>query len=273
MTTATTPIITMTADEYHEGRANYLTSHGLMDYIKSPRMHQLKSAGLLPSKSSRSFAIGTALHTLVLEGRGEFDRNYFSPMPGTEPINDKTGKPFGAATKAYQEWLESSASGRVVLTPSDYELVNGMASAVANHTQAGFLFEQGQAEGVLRTEINGVAVQTRMDWFNPDIGIVDLKTITDLDEFGEQFEKFNYGLQGAFYQCVAEEVLGKCLPLYFIVVEKNPTHRVGVFTVNQHRLERERRIVEYQLRCYGDSLQNNHWPTGYEQIRTIGGDA
>jgi hypothetical protein len=268
-----TPIQSMTATEYDEGRGQYLTSHALMDYIKSPRMHQLKSAGILARKTSRSFAIGTALHTLVLEGRAEFDRGYFSPMPGTEPVNEKTGKPFGPATKAYQEWLESSANGREVLTPADCDLVNGMASAVRNHQQACYLLEQGQPEGVLRAEINGVSVQTRMDWFNPDAGIVDLKTITDLDEFGEQFEKFNYGLQFAFYQAVAEQVLGKCLPFYAIVVEKAPTHRVGVFTVNQHRLERERRVVEYQIGCYADSLARNDWPTGYESIRTIGGDA
>jgi len=272
MTTTPTPILNMPASEYDEGRTNHLTSHGLMDYIKSPRIHNLKQSGMLPRKTSKSFAVGTATHTLVLEGRGEFDRNYYSPMPGTEPVNDKTGKPYGVATKAYTEWLEAEAQGREVLTPADYDLVIGMATAVGHHQQACHLLEQGTPEGVLRAEIDGVAVQTRMDWFNPDAGVIDLKTITDLDDFPEQFDKFNYGIQFAFYQLVAEEVLGRCLPFYAVVVEKAPAHRVGVFTVNQHRMERERRVVTRYMDAYRKSLELDHWPTGYESLRTIGGD-
>ena len=267
-----TPLLTMPAAEYDEGRANYLTSHGLMDYIKSPRMHQLKSAGMFTRKTSRSFEVGSALHMIVLEGRGEFNRHYYSPMPGTEPVNEKTGKPFGPATKAYAEWLESEADGRSVLTPSEYDLVNGMASAIANHGEAQALLSDGTPEGVIRSELHGVAVQTRMDWFNPAVGIVDIKTITDLDEFGEHFDKYKYGLQAAFYQMVAEDAYGIDLPVYFVVVEKAPTHRVGVFAINQHRMERERRVVEYQVKCYAESIRRDDWPTGYESIRTIGGE-
>ena len=272
MTTIPTPILNMPASEYDEGRASYLTSHGLMDYIKCPLMHRLKQSGMMPNKTSKSFAIGTALHTLVLEGTAEFERNYFSPFPGTEPVNEKTGKPYGVATKAYTDWLESEAQGREVLSPSDYDMVVGMHNAVQHHTEASTLLSDGTPEGVLRTTINGVDVQTRMDWYNPCAGIVDLKTIGDLDDFGEQFDKYNYGIQAAFYQMVAEEVLGKCLPFYAIVVEKAPTHRVGVFTVNTHTLERYRRQVERHIERYAQSMAANDWPTGYESIRMIGGE-
>ena len=266
------PIISMPASEYDEARSTHLTSHGLMDYIKSPRMHKLKQTGMMPSKSSKSFAIGTALHMLVLEGTAEFERNYYSPFPGTEPVNDKTGKPFGVATKAYTDWLEAEALGREVLSPSDYDLVVNMHRAVSLHGEACNLLQEGTPEGVIRTEISGVPVQTRMDWFNPTAGIIDLKTIGDLDDFGEQFDKFNYGIQFAFYQMVAEEALGQCLPFYAVVVEKAPTHRVGVFTVNTHTLERYRREVERHIERYADSMRADHWPTGYETIRMIGGE-
>lgn len=262
----------MPAEEYHEGRDSYLTSHGLMDYIKCPMMHRLKQTGMLPNKTSKSFAIGTAVHLLVLEGRTALNAEYYSPFPGTEPVNEKTGKPYGPATKAYTEWLQAEANGREVLSPADYELVLNMGAAVAYHNEASTLLSDGVPEGVLRTSINGVDVQTRMDWYNPLAGIIDLKTITDLDDFTEQFEKFNYGIQFAFYQLVAEEVLGRCLPFYAIVVEKAPTHRVGVFTVNTHALESYRRQVQHHIERYASSVADDSWPTGYESIRMIGGE-
>lgn len=266
-------MIQMPASEYHDARSQYLTSHGLMDYIKSPRMHNLKQAGMMPEQTSKSFTIGSALHMLVLEGTGEFERNYYSPMPGTEPINEKTGKPYGVATKAYTEWLESEALGREVLTPSDYSMIVGMAASVENHEHARALLSDGEPEGVLRCAINGINSQVRIDWFNPGAGIIDLKTITDLDDFGDHFERYNYGLQAAFYQIVAEEVLGQCLPMHFVVVEKAPTHRTGVFVVNSHHMERERRRVEQHIERYAESVRGNDWPTGYEDIRVIGGEA
>ena len=168
--TQTPKIITEPAEKYNSLRATHLTSHGLMDYMRCPKTHKLKTSGQLPFKTSKSYEIGTAAHVLILEGREAFDARYFVIDHAQEPVNDKTGKPYGPTAKAYTEWLDSAKGERIALSATDGAMIEAMAESVRLHNRAAALLEEGHAEGTLRTVMQGVKVQTRMDWFNPDAG-------------------------------------------------------------------------------------------------------
>lgn len=273
MTQTQTPLIIEPTSKYDSLRATHLTNHGLMDYVRCPKTHKLRTSGLMPFKRSKAFEIGTAVHTLVLEGVAAYDAAYYIVNPEHEPVNEKTGKPYGVATKVYTEWLDSVKGDRTVLSESDGELVASMAHSVRNHDHACALLEQGTPEGVLRATVGGVKVQTRMDWFNPDMGIIDLKTIGDLDDFTEHFDGYNYDLQFAFYQLVAQEVMGAAFPVHAIVVEKKAPYRTGVFEVDPARLITERFKIAGLIEEYAKSVAADHWPTRYETVRTIGGES
>jgi hypothetical protein len=275
--TTTDQLIVEPAEKYNALRSTYLTSHGLMDYLKCPKTHHLKTTGAIPFKTSKAYEIGTAAHALILEGNEAFSERYYIVDPMLEPINAKTGKPFGPATKAYTDWLDSVAGDRIVLSPTDGQMIIDMADAVRSHDAACERLEQGTPEGVLRTTLQcssgyPVKAQVRVDWFNPDWGLIDLKTIADLDQFTEQFEEYQYDLQFAFYQMVAEEVIGRVFPVHAIVVEKKAPYRVGVFSVSQTGIESKRREILEHLDNYAESAAADHWPTRYEGVRVIGGE-
>ena len=269
--TQTPKIITEPAEKYNSLRATHLTSHGLMDYMRCPKTHKLKTSGDIPFKTSKSYEIGTAAHVLILEGREAFDARYFVIDPAQEPVNDKTGKPYGPTAKAYTEWLDSAKGERIALSATEGAMIEAMAESVRLHNRAAALLEEGHAEGTLRTVMQGVKVQTRMDWFNPDAGIVDIKTISDLDKFIEQFVDYQYDIQAAFYQMVAEDVFGCAFPVHMIVVEKQAPYRVGVFEVHTTRMETKRREIVRMIDAYAESVASDHWPTRYESVRVIGG--
>ena len=90
------------AAQYHAKADRYLSSHQLLDFIRCPWLHRKKAVGLIEDSDSASYLIGRAAHTLILEGRDAFEAAF--ALGG--PINEKTGKPFGAATKAFAEWAE-----------------------------------------------------------------------------------------------------------------------------------------------------------------------
>ena len=271
MNPTTTPLITESASVYDSLRATHLTSSGLRDYIKCPKTHKLKTTGIIPRKTSKAFEIGTAAHVLILEGVAAYDERYYIINPDHEPVNDKTGKPYGVATKAYTDWLDSVKGERTVLSASEGAMVAAMADSVRNHDAACELLEEGQPEGVIRATIEGVKVQTRMDWYNPNMGITDLKTIADLDDIEEHFTEYGYDTQLAFYQMIAEEVMGHVPPVYVIAVEKAAPNRTGVFAVSQTLLETKRAEIVPVLKQYAASVSADFWPTRYDAVRVIGG--
>jgi hypothetical protein len=135
---------------------------------------------------------GRAAHTLILEGRERYAAEY--AVGG--PINPATGKRYGSNTKAFAEW--AAAQGKPVLTDEKALLIESMADGVVAHDIAMSLMAKGVAEGVVRAEYCGLACQARMDWFNPDRGIVDLKTCDDLTYFEADARRYGYTHQLAF---------------------------------------------------------------------------
>ena len=89
------------AAQYHAKADRYLSSHQLLDFIRCPWLHRKKAVGLIEDTDSASYLIGRAAHTLILEGREAFEAAF--ALGG--PINEKTGKPFGAAIEQERHGL------------------------------------------------------------------------------------------------------------------------------------------------------------------------
>lgn len=95
-------IVDISADEYHQDRQSFLTSHALGDFRTCPLLYHKKMTGAIEPTDTAAYQTGRALHTLILEGRAKFDEEY---LISSGPTNPKTGEPFGKLTKAYKEWL------------------------------------------------------------------------------------------------------------------------------------------------------------------------
>lgn len=131
------------ADVYHAKAEGYLTSHALSEFRRCPQLYRRKELGLVPERDTTAYLVGRAAHTLILEGRQRYKREYATGGP----INPKTGQPFGSATKAFSEWAASQS--RPVLSDSHAATVEQMAAAVRTHGVARELLSEGVAEGVV----------------------------------------------------------------------------------------------------------------------------
>ena len=154
-------LISEPADVYHAQRAKYLSSHQLAEFRRNPLLFHKKEQGLVTDEDRPAFLLGRAAHTLILEGREAYEREY--AFGG--PVNPKTGESFGSRTKAFQEWAD--AQGKPVLTDDQVALIENLNTAVHAHEHAAALLADGVAEGVIRTDYCGVACQARFDWLIP----------------------------------------------------------------------------------------------------------
>lgn len=251
------------ADEYHAKASEYLSSHQLLDFMTCPWLYRKKQLGLIADSDSPALLIGRATHVLILEGRDVYEAAF--SFGG--PVNPKTGKPFGSNTKAFAEW--AAAQGKPVLSHEHVELVEQMASGVNMNDEAVDLLLHGRSEGVVRTDYCEVPCQIRIDWLHPNRGLVDLKTTADLTWFENETKRRRYHNQLAFYQAVLAQVIDQHVPVHLIAIEKIEPFRCGVWHVSDNTLAIARQENEAAIRRLITCQTDDHWPTGYEDIRLL----
>jgi len=248
---------------YAARRKDCLSSHALAEFRKNPQLYRKKQLGLIHEEERTAFVIGRAAHCRVLEGEDEFRRRF--AIGG--PINPKTSKPFGSDTKTFCEW--AATIGKPAISQDTADLCEQLAEAVSNHTEAAALLAEGQAEGVVRAEYGGLACQIRIDWTNPGRGIIDLKTIDDLDYFEMQARSFGYGPQLSFYRAVLAAVAGVKADVHVIAVEKKEPYRVGVWRFSDQVLDAAGRENLAAIERLKICRSQDRWPSGYEAIRSF----
>ena len=250
-------------ETYAAHRKDHLSSHALTEFRKNPRLYRSKQLGLVVEEERAAFVVGRAAHCRVLEGETEFRRRF--AIGG--PINPKTGKSFGQDTKAYAEW--AAAIGKPAITQDTADLCDRLARAVREHEAAAALITEGRPEGVVRAEYGGFASQIRIDWTHPERGLVDLKTIDDLDWFEAQARSFSYAHQLAFYRAILAQAAGRKPEVHVIAVEKKEPYRVGVWRFSDQVLDAAARENLAAIERLKVCRAQDCWPTGYETVRSF----
>lgn len=258
-----THLQTESAELYHGQRDKYLSSHQLIDFMKCPLLHHKKRMGVIQDQESTSFLVGRAAHVRVLEGRDAYEQQF--AIGG--PINPTTSKPYGSLTKKFSEWKDRQ--NKPVLTFEQADLVEQMAYGVAVNDYAVDLISYGVAEGVVRADYCGTSCQIRLDWFNPNRGIVDFKTCDELTWFEADARRYRYPNQMAFYQAVLKEVIGVYVPVHLIAIEKKEPFRCGVWRVSDDCLAMARQDNEAAIERLKSCHNKGIWPTGYEEVRLL----
>ncbi|NRA38503.1 MAG: PD-(D/E)XK nuclease-like domain-containing protein [Planctomycetes bacterium] len=248
---------------YQDKRADNLSSHALADYRDCPQKYYQKKQGIIGNPDSAAYAFGRAAHTRILEGEQIFTNNYVFGGP----INEKTGKPYGEKTKKFAEWQEEQA--KPVISLEHLDLIETMAEAVAGHSEAFALLNEGVAEKVARVDICDMPCQIRCDWMHPTKGLVDLKTCENLTWFENDLKRYGYIFQMAFYRAALNEFFGTDVDVHIIAVEKQAPHRVGVWHLIPSVLDHAEKINRAAMKALNRSQAKDFWPTGFEQVRQI----
>ena len=256
-------------EQYHarSKTGEMLSSHMLQRFAFMPYKYWATISGIYQEPDKAEHAFGRAAHKLILEGQEAFDAAY---TVSDGPINERTGKPYGKDSKVYQDWL-SCQTGEVITT-ADFEEIDTMRNAIANHAGiVELLSGNGEAEAVVRANVDGVDCQIRMDYFDPQVGIIDLKTCRDITFFEADMRTFGYCYQMAFYRRVLREATGRDYPVYVIAVDKTDFHVPGFWLIPSAELDVAERVNAASIRRLKECRENGVWPTGYEkkQIFTL----
>ncbi|MDR1141454.1 MAG: PD-(D/E)XK nuclease-like domain-containing protein [Planctomycetaceae bacterium] len=264
-------------DEYLRKSKEYLTSHQLIDFVKCPYLYYINTTKESePEKTNTAFLTGSAAHKLILEGEEAFNKCYIAG----DPINSKTGNPYGRETQAYGRWIEEQKIEKgnpdlQFLSTEQWYQVQQMWFSVQKHSQAMALLQNGLSERTLRVELEGISCQSRFDWAGMEGTIVDLKTCYSLDTFEEDAQKYRYGIQFVFYQMMymkayqlfCQEIH---IPQFYIVaVEKSSPYRTGVFCVPTNCFHYFGNIIIDSLDFLKDCRRTGVYPTNFESVKTI----
>lgn len=238
--------------EYHRDPALGSTSLKTLAF-KTPAHYQHDKSH---PKFSDAFTIGTAAHSLILEG----DR---SNVVVVDAANWMTKD----AKAAKAEALES---GKQPLLPHEMRGIEAMRDAVMVHPVAREAFIAHAAESSVFWDEDGLMLKCRPDAWKPGI-VADLKTIIDADpnEFGKTAFNYGYFMSAAHYIDGIKAATGEDVRFIFVNVEKTSPHLVSVVELDDVSLDYGRQMLERAKRIYRECEASGVWP-GYPELELVG---
>lgn len=240
----------MSNAEYHRDEALGSTSLKTLA-LKTPAHYQYDKQH---PKFSDAFTLGTAAHSLILEGDT-------SSIVVVEAEN--------WLTKAAKEAKAAAlADGKQPLLMKEWAQVQAMRDSVMDHPLARNAFTGHKAEQSVFWEEDGLMLKCRPDAWKPGL-IVDLKTTVDANpnEFGKTAFNYGYFMSAAHYIDGVKAATGEDVKFVFVNVEKTAPYLVSVTELSDADLNRGRSRLDRAKRIYRECEASGNWP-GYPNLIT-----
>lgn len=263
---------------YHAQSRKYLSSHMLMEFMRSPYQYNRIMTGIASSSDSSAFSFGTAFHMAVLQP-DKFEETYIDDTGS--PINPSTGKPYGKDTKKYQDWLMSLPKGKIVLHTDELQLIYNMLGGIErNDDVKGMLSVDFYPEHVIRRELYGVECQCKLDFLSKDASVIlDVKTSNDVRKFRYQVDEYNYNYQMAFYYLMVSSEYLLAPGVFLAAFDKSEPWDCKLFGVSSETLttfinggtykNKPVKGIRFLIEQLKDCRERGVWPTGLEGVEWI----
>lgn len=266
-------------DDYH---GSFGTSSSQLKKLIDKTPAHLKHSWSQPNETTKNMALGTAVHSLVLEP-DKFDQDI-----AIEPVLNKRTNAGKEAAAAFAE----SSQGKTIITEKQLEKAHLMAESVRAHPMASVLLQDTLNESSVywwyktmdTDEIASGERYKELLKVRPDIlcrsypVVADLKSTVDASftGFAKSIINFNYHVSAAMYL----EGINQCKPLLeemgyfaytkfvFICVESEAPYLTAVYELSQDDLELGKQIYRACLRKLRDAREND-FPGFPEDIRVI----
>lgn len=203
-------------------------------------------------ENKQHFVIGSALHTLALEGEDVYVERYTV----LECINPKTKRSYGRTSKVFlSACADKELIPAFVLTPDDDAQIRKMYKAIKEHFSAsGYIDMCEHVETVLRGTFEGIPAQGKLDGLSEPYNlIIDIKTCRSIDLFIRNYLVYGYDWQAILYADLYEQCYGSDPDFYFIAVSNDDVPEVmTIEATNMFKPEREedmRRTAKIYQRC------------------------
>jgi len=238
--------------EYHRDPALGSTSLKTLA-LKTPAHYQHDKTH---PKFSDAFTLGTAAHSLILEGDSS-----------NIVIVDADNWMTKAAKEAKAEAL---GAGKQPLLAHEMRGVEAMRDAVMAHPVAREAFTLHAAEHSVFWDEDGLPLKCRPDAWKPGV-IADLKTTVDANpyEFGKTAYNYGYFMSAAHYIDGIKAATGEDVKFIFVNVEKTAPYLVSVVELDDLSLDYGRQMLERAKRIYRECDASGIWP-GYPAVEPVG---
>lgn len=229
-------------EDYHNSHpySEYLSSSQLKAYAKSPKFAKFLMDNPQPQTDAMRF--GSLFHDLMACCAEHYDNGtkavaqWLSRIAIFEPpVNEKTGQPYGTATKAYKEAYEAflkENEGKTIASQAELSQVQAMHQALLldcgnTSKQVCKLLKWGKPEVSHFIEYEGCKFKWRPDLERRKI-ILDYKTVSTDDLSNKSIDNiivnYGYDISAAFYLFMEHEQSGVWKTFYWLFVTKNPPH-------------------------------------------------
>lgn len=280
--------------------SEYLSSSQLKRYAVSPKAFKFALDNPTEEKSD-ALRFGSLFHDLMASCAEHYDNDtevIGEWMRGiavfTPPKNEKTGQPYGAATKAYKEAYEAflqANGGKTIASNEELSLVQKMCQSLlinsgATSEQVRRLLKWAKATEVsffYETE-DGLKLKVRPDLLTRS-KIVDWKTCSldslDEDSIARQIIKYRYEVSLSMYQWVLHEIEGKWYTPILVFVQKSEPFDAIMCDISEwcytyypdeDFVEPGVGAMEFQrlLKLHTECVRNNEWPGAESTIEADG---
>lgn len=231
------------------GKKDHISSSDIKNVLKSPKYYFWNKYQKVEKEDGRHFAIGSALHELIMEPH-LFKSNYI--------VFPKVDKRTKEGKAAYESFI-TEAAGKTIINEEEMEMIVQMAqNASENEILLSFLKDSYREVSAYTTdEKTGLKLKMRPDILCTNKStIVDIKSCVDSSpkKFKGDVYSYGYSLSAAFYcdNLNRENYI-------FAAIEKSQPYQTSLFSLNDEMIEYGRTQYRLGLDILKWSYDNNYW--------------
>ena len=249
----------VTGDNYYSPESNkeFFSVSQFKDFMKCPAMAVAKLRGEYSEEESRALLLGSYVDEM-LTGTAETQTEFIAE--NYAELFQKSSKIFAALNK-----IDDAAERKDFITESDdlFHINNKPYADIVQANETIERFKQqpkmmhyisGQHQVIMTGEIEGVPFKIKMDSFDPEEYITDLKYMASLRSpnlFQPMIKYWGYDYQAAVYQEIVRQNIGKRLPFFFDVATKEKPAHLELGVISQWNMDEaldtvKKNIVNFQ---------------------------
>ena len=215
----------LTSRNYYSAKANreFMSVSQFKDFLKCPSMAMAKLNGEYVPERGRALILGSFVDEM-LTGTKKSQEKFIEE--NRAELFKKNGDPYADVEQA-METVE-----RVKKQPLMMHYLGG------------------KHQKIMTGEIEGVPFKIKMDSFDPEEYIADLKYMASLRSpnlFTPMIEYWQYDIQAACYQEIVYQNIGKRLPFYFDVATKEKPAHLAVGQISQWNIDKAMETVRANI--------------------------
>jgi hypothetical protein len=252
-------------DEYHASEG--ISRSAISELKKSPLHYYYRylSHERPPQKQSSAMAIGSAVHTLVLE-----PNNFNKEFAIMKEINLRT-----KAGREAKEQFKLESAGKIFIKEEEFNTASAIAQSILEHSKTQKLLQQAMVEKSIYwvDEETDLLCKARPDVWNPTINIIcDLKTSNDPspDAFVYAVKRNDYHIQAAMQVDGVLLTTGEKIDSFtFIAAPNEPPYKPYFYVLPDEVIEQGRREYKDALKILKKCFETNKWDVERECVQSL----